>query len=142
MCRPGARLLDAEACLALVLHYLSSAAQELFLQPVFGTTAAVATRLLRYGMRLLVRALADVPDARIMWPSPARCPQLADAVARKYPLLNGAFGLHFVDGLRLPIATSSDPQTENAFHNGWTCQHNVGNLSFVFGSDGAILRRN
>jgi hypothetical protein len=54
-----------------------------------------------------------------------------------HPLLEGAFGL--LDGLNLPVQSSSDEEIENATYNGWLHEHFISSV-FVFSAKGQIHR--
>ncbi|CAE6449966.1 unnamed protein product [Rhizoctonia solani] len=64
----------------------------------------------------------------------AKAARIGAALAALYYL--GAFG--FIDGLSLPVSTSSDPEVEQATYNGWLHDHRITNV-IVFAPDGCIL---
>ncbi|KAF5348195.1 hypothetical protein D9758_014669 [Tetrapyrgos nigripes] len=54
----------------------------------------------------------------------------------RHPLLTGAFGS--IDGLKLPVQTSSDEEIENATYNGWLHEHYISNV-LCFSPEGVII---
>ena len=134
--RLGRRLVQAHDALALVLHWLGSACEMVQLQQIFAMTPTVCSRYLAYGRRVLLSILATYPAAAVIWPSEDLLREYCARIDKQHPLVRNAFG--FVDGMRVPIMTSGDPEIENATYNGWTASHCVSNI-FVFGPDGLIL---
>ncbi|KAJ3879203.1 hypothetical protein F5051DRAFT_302326, partial [Lentinula edodes] len=47
-------------------------------------------------------------------------------ILARHPLLVGAFGS--LDGLKLPVQTSSDDDVENETYNGWLHEHFISNV--------------
>jgi len=106
------------------------------LQEVFALTPAVCSRYIRFGLSLLLKVLRQIPEGKICWPTANEFPALASRISAKYPLLQHAFG--FADGLNLPVEVSGNSDIENAYYNGWTCQHYCSSV-FTFASDGTII---
>lgn len=132
------RCVDAMGCLGLILHFLNSSGTQQTLQQIFALTPAVCSRYIRYGLELLVHALRNMKEAAMSWPGQniELLKEYESLIVQKHSsLLKGAFG--FVDGLHLPIQTSSDMATQNAFYNGWVHAHFTSNI-FVFSPKGEI----
>ncbi|KAG8713049.1 hypothetical protein FRC08_013759 [Ceratobasidium sp. 394] len=134
--RPGRRSLDAEGGLGLLLHYLSSTMDETSLQQIFALVPSVLTRYVHFRLSIMVSVLQELPDAKIFWPSPARMEHYAGIIQEQHPLIDGAFG--FVDGLSLPVSTSTDPAIKNATYNGWLHTHKISNV-ITFAPDGTVI---
>ena len=63
-----------------------------------------------------------MPEASIAWwADEDECDADSNLIATRHPLLLGAIGS--IDGVNLPIATSDDPDVENATYNGWLHGH-------------------
>ncbi|CCO36546.1 hypothetical protein BN14_10685 [Rhizoctonia solani AG-1 IB] len=60
----------------------------------------------------------------------------SEKISACHPSIAGAFG--FLDGLSLPVSTSSNPEIEQATYNGWLHLHRITNV-IVFALDGCIL---
>jgi hypothetical protein len=128
------RSLDAEGGLGLVLHYMSSTMREKALQEIFAIVPSSASRYINFALQILDHTLVRIPEARIIWPIEVEEYQsLADMIKAKYPLLRRGFG--FIDGLKIPIGVSSDPDWENATYNGWLHDHFI-SCVFVFSPRG------
>jgi hypothetical protein len=126
--RPYMRSLDAAGGLGLALHWLSSTMTEYTLQTLFALTPSTVSQYLYYSLHILVHILQhNIPEAQIKWPSDEdKFWQLTELIAARYSMLWGAFG--FMDGLKLPLAVSSDPTWENATYNGWLHNHFTSNV--------------
>jgi hypothetical protein len=131
--RPGRRSLDADGGLGLVLHYLSSTMSETSLQEIFALVPATVSRYITFGLEALLQVLQKLPDATITWPKATDFPYLNSFIRRRHPLLTGAFAS--IDGLNLPVQTSSDEDIENATYNGWLRAHFVSSV-LVFSPEG------
>jgi len=59
--------------------------------------------------------------------------QFSQWICQHHPRLWGSF--KFIDGLKLPVQESSDPEVENATYNGWLHEHFI-SCVLVFGPDG------
>ncbi|KIJ43451.1 hypothetical protein M422DRAFT_60318 [Sphaerobolus stellatus SS14] len=107
--------LDAAGALGLVLHYLNS-------------------------------TMRDIPEAKIAWPGEDKMEEYAKIIGQQHPALlewkhgnaYGAFGS--VDGLKLTVAATDNPEWENATYNGyngWLHSHCCNNV-LVFSPRGEI----
>ena len=116
------RKITADAVLALVLHYLNSPCREEHLQLMFGMPPATLNRYLNWGLMVLDYVTSELSVCSIRMPSEQEMEQYSDMIVHfAGQTLDGTFG--FLDGLKLPIAVSSDPIMENACYNGWTSGH-------------------
>ena len=132
--RPNSRSLDAEGALGLVLHYLNSTMREVSLQQIFALVPTVLSRYLFFAMNILLQTLRTLPDARICWFNKLSQFQAHNNLVReRHPLLTGAFAS--IDGLNLPVQTSSDDDIENATYNGWLSEHFISSV-LVFAPSG------
>jgi hypothetical protein len=130
------RSLDAEGGLGLVLHYMSSPMREKSLQQIFAIIPSSTSRYINFSLQILDFTLQRIPDAFIMWPRTLdEYEFLSDLIEDKYPRLRGGFG--FIDGLKLPLGVSSDPDWENATYNGWLHDHFIGCV-FAFSPQGRL----
>ena len=127
------RSLAADGALGLILHWLTSTATESELALIFALVPSVVSRYLYFGLQILVYTLQRLPESQITWPSEDEMTYSAELIQRRHPTINGAFG--FIDGLSLPVETSSDPREQEVMYNGWQHSHRIGNI-FVFSPDG------
>ncbi|KAG8793004.1 hypothetical protein FRC12_004211 [Ceratobasidium sp. 428] len=130
------RSLAADGALGLVLHWLTSSSTESELALVFALVPSVVSRYLYFGLQILVHVLRHLPESQITWPSEDEMTYFAELIQRRHPTIEGAFG--FIDGLSLPVETSSDPREQEMMYNGWLHSHRIGNI-FVFAPDGRII---
>lgn len=134
--RPGRRSLDAAGGLGLLLHYLHGTMSETALQQIFAVVPSVLTRYVHFALGILSELLLDLRDARIQWPTVAEMEEYSNVIQNRHPLIQGAFG--FLDGLSLPVGTSSDPAIKNSTYNGWLHTHKISNI-LVFAPDGEFF---
>lgn len=109
--RLGRRSLDAAGGLGLLLHYLHGTMSETALQQIFAIVPSVLTRYVHFALGILHTLLLDLRDAQIQWPSVDEMQEYSDIIQKRHPLIKGAF--EFLDGLSLPVGTSSDPAIKN-----------------------------
>lgn len=131
--RVGGRSLDAPGGLGLLLHYLSSTMNETGLQLIFAIIPSTLSRYIHFALSILLEVLKKLPEAEIRWPTRDSMQFYSEIIQDRHPLIDGAFG--FIDGLNLPVSTSSDPLIENAMYNGWLHAHMISNV-LVFAPDG------
>src|SRR5882762_5799649 len=62
--------------------------------------------------------------------------EFSQLICQRHPRLWGSFG--YIDGLKLPVQESSDPEVENVTYNGWLHDHFI-SCVLVFGLDGIFL---
>jgi hypothetical protein len=133
--RPNARSLDTWGVLGLVLHYLNSTMREISLQEIFALVPSTVSRYITYGLMILLQTLRKMPEASICWPKTTSAFQKnSDLIVQRHPALSGAFGS--IDGLNLPLQTSSDDDMENATYNGWKADHFISSV-LVFAPQGS-----
>ncbi|EUC59327.1 DDE family endonuclease [Rhizoctonia solani AG-3 Rhs1AP] len=130
------RLLPADGALGLTLHWLTSTASNSALEQIFAIVPAVLSHYLSFSLQILVYVLCNLPEGQIIWPSPDEMDAFSAMIQQRHPAIWGAFG--FVDGLNLPVETSSDLQLEESTYNGWLHSHRIGNI-FVFAPNGCII---
>jgi hypothetical protein len=80
-----------------------------------------------------VRVLRHLPESQVTWPTQAEMIESAELIHRRHLAIDGAFG--FIDGLSLPVETSSDPRTQEATYNGWHHSRRINNI-LVFAPTG------
>jgi hypothetical protein len=102
---------------------------------IFALIPTTVSRYLHFSLAILLRALKNIPEAFIRWPSGDDFQVLNDLVVTRHPLLTGGFGT--LDGLNLPVQTSQDQEIENATYNGWLHDHFVSSV-IAFGADGQL----
>jgi hypothetical protein len=129
------RIITAEASLGLVLAWYRFRGAEFILQGWFGFTGSHANVWLRFGRRMLARALSKCADAD--WPTAQRIEELKDIVHSHHPALVDVFCV--MDGLKLPFEQCHELEEQGMYYNGWTHGHYITNL-FVFGVDGRIIK--
>jgi hypothetical protein len=130
------RSLDAPGGLGFVLHYLNSTMSLFTLQQVFALVPSVSARYLIFGLKLLLRTLLDMPEAKIAWPSEDTMAQWSAMIRVRHPPVKHAIG--FVDGVHLPLECHGEELVQNAYYNGWCASHFTSNI-FAFGVDGTIM---
>ncbi|KAG9081179.1 hypothetical protein FRC06_005750, partial [Ceratobasidium sp. 370] len=130
------RSLQADGALGLALYWLTSTESEAALGLTFALVPSVLSRYLSFALQILLHTLRKTPESRISWPTPVEMGEFSDLIKRRHPSICGAFG--FMDGLNLPVGTSSDPQEEEATYNGWLHSHRISNI-FVFSPDGCVI---
>lgn len=127
------RSLDECGGLGLVLHYLNSTMSDTSLQQVFALVPSTVSRYIAFALDILLETLQDIPETAIAWPTGNEFNILSAIIENRHPLLRGAFGS--IDGLNLPVQTSSDMEIENATYNGWLSEHFVSSV-LVFSPKG------
>ncbi|KXN89021.1 hypothetical protein AN958_06372 [Leucoagaricus sp. SymC.cos] len=133
------RSLDAPGALGLILHWLSSTMHDVSLCEIFALTPVTVSQYIIFSLQILLNTLHRMEAACIRWPIGDEFQELNGLIIDRHPLLTGAFGS--MDGLNLPVQTSSDENIENATYNGWLHSHCVSSI-FVFAADGAIIACN
>ncbi len=123
---PYRRSLDAAGALGLILHYLSSIMREISLAEIFALIPSTVSRYINFSRTILLQTLRSMAGARIQWPGGDEFHENNVLVTEWHPLLTGAFGT--MDGLNLPVETSSDEEIENATYNGWLSEHFISNV--------------
>jgi hypothetical protein len=106
---------------------------ETSLQEMFALVPSVLSRYIEFALGILSTVLRDIREARIQWPSHEKMEFYSKKISACHPSIVGAFG--FLDGLSLPVSTSSNPEIEQATYNGWLHLHRITNV-IVFAPDG------
>jgi hypothetical protein len=76
-----------------------------------------------------------MPDAQVHFPKGDEFDHLNSLILERHPLLVGAFGS--MDGLNLPVQTSTEEDLKNATYNGWLHAPFVSSV-YVLGADGKL----
>jgi hypothetical protein len=132
--RVSRRSLDAAGALGLALHFLNSTMQDVSLMEIFALTPSTVSRYVNFSLQILVSSLRKVKDEQVHWPQGEEFDELSDLAVVRHPLLQGAFGT--LDGLNLPVQTSSNDEVENSTYNGWLHAHFVSSV-LAFSASGA-----
>ena len=125
----------SQMLLGLTLAWTRTRGSLKVLQIIFGFTSAPLSRWIRYGRRLLVMCLRHHPDSAIKLPTREEIAQFQVAISSMYTSIPYVYAA--LDGLKLTLEQAGDDDTQNAFYNGWTCDHYVSCL-FLFTPDGRI----
>jgi hypothetical protein len=133
------RLIKPHACLGIVLAWYRFRGSQFILQGWFGFTGTHASVWLRFGRRMLLKALRTYPLAVPSWPDHDKVNALKDIVANRHPTLGNEGVFCVADGLKLNFESCKDMEEQGMYYNGWTHGHYITNL-FVFGVDGRIIR--
>jgi len=130
------RKINATACLGLVLAWYRFRGSEFILQGWFGFAGTPMNAWLRFGRRMLLKALINNNKAKVKMPTPEKIQEYKDVIQRRHPALKH---VHCVaDGLKLPFQSTWDDEVQGQHFNGWTHGHCITNL-FVFAPDGRIV---
>lgn len=130
------RIINAAACLGLVLAWFRFRGGEYTLQGWFGFTGGHANIWLRFGRRMLLKALLNVPEALVRFPDDYQIKVYQEAIAMRHRSLTDVYCT--MDGLKLRFQQGHGLTEQSMFYNGWLHGHFVTNL-FVFGADGKII---
>ena len=103
---------------------------------VFGIKASVCSLFLRFGRRLVLRALRNDENAEIRIPTGPEVKTFQQAFAAQHSTLEDVCSV--ADGLKLRLEQSSDGMIQNIFYNGWTHDHYISSI-FVFAPNGCII---
>jgi len=133
------RLIKAHSCLGMVLAYYRFRGPLYILQGWFGFTGTHANVWLRFGRRMLLKALRTYALSLPTWPDHEKINLLKEIVANRHPGLGDEGVFCVADGLKLNFESCSDMEEQGMYYNGWTHGHYITNL-FVFGVDGRIIR--
>lgn len=130
------RIITPAASLGLVLAWYRFRGAEFILQGWFGFTGTHNNVWLRFGRRMLYRALRKHPEARVQFPSAAEIETLKEICSARHPVLEHVYC--FADGLKLTLEAASGVNIQGMYYNGWTHDHYITNL-FVFSICGRII---
>lgn len=136
--RPGrpARLRDKHAVLGFILTYYCSTVELKNLCVQFGVPPSTAARTLQKAEAAMEKALKDVPDARIRWPTFQEQQEWAMWVAVREPRVTKKFA--FIDGKNYKVLAPTSVDEQNTMYNGWLHATLVTG-TFCFGADGCII---
>jgi len=130
------RLIAAEDCLGLVLCWCRFKGALFILQGWFGLTGTPADVWLKFGRRMLLKAIHRHPHAKVRMPSDQKIEQHKAVIGSQHPALAN---VHCVaDGLKLFFESVQNHLEQSMCHNGWTGGCCTTNL-FCFGPDGRII---
>ena len=129
------RIITSRDCLGLNLAWTRTRGSMFVLQIMFGMTETPVSTYLRFGRRILIKILKNEDDAAIRMPTAEEMEHYKRAIQDRHPILEGVWCS--MDGLKLLWESSSDPEEQGDFYNGWTSDHYVTSL-FVFCPDGTI----
>ena len=130
------RKITAHACLGLTLYWTRTTCYYWTIAGFFGLTASPCELWLRFGKRMLLQVLRNREDAKIRMPNEETLGQYLGSINLAYNKLTNV--AYVGDGLKILIEKSGDNVKQNAFYNGWKCDHFVTNL-FIFAPDGTII---
>ena len=134
--RGAPRIISVEQSLGLTLAWFRFRGAEWILQGWFGFTGTHCNVWLRFGRRMLLKAMLNHPDARVKFPTDEEIRVLRVIVQNKHPSLNEVY-CH-IDGLKLYLESNDSLEIQGMYYNGWLHDHFVTNL-FVFSSCGRII---
>ncbi|KAI9915318.1 hypothetical protein PsorP6_008347 [Peronosclerospora sorghi] len=109
--RPS-RLADKRSVLGLLLHYYASTSERKTLCELFGCPPSTTSRVLLNAEKALEKALAEMPESAIRWPSEKEQKQWVAWIAEREPLVTKKFG--FIGGKNYRVVQPSHPNLQNA----------------------------
>ncbi|DBA05378.1 TPA: hypothetical protein N0F65_007540 [Lagenidium giganteum] len=131
-----ARASFCQRILACLLHYHTSAIEHKTLCELFGVPPSTMSRTLRKAEIALQKALKDIPQASVRWPTRVEQERWAECVFRKEPLLKGCFCV--ADGENYILQEPAEGDVQNAMYNGWL--HSIkGTGVLCYGFDGTDI---
>jgi hypothetical protein len=131
------RIIMPHASLGLVLAWYRFRGAEFVLQGWFGFTGSHANVWLRFGRRMLLKALLKSDNARPAWPDATQIKELQAIIQQHHTSLRDVFCV--MDGLKLQFEQCAGLEEQGMYYNGWTHGHYITNL-LVFGIDGRIIK--
>ena len=130
--------IDDLGCLGLVLYWFrtrGSLARATTM--AFNTTSTPTYKWLKFSRKILLSVLQNHPHAIVTPPTENEVDNYVEAIGRKYPALLEERVWAAADGLKIPLAQSSNWRVQNQFYNAWQASTFV-NCVFVFAPDGKI----
>ncbi|KAJ2990585.1 hypothetical protein HDV02_004274 [Globomyces sp. JEL0801] len=112
-----ARLPVTHTVLAMVLTFYVDPISHKRCCELFGIPRSTQSRIFRRAEIALGRALQDMVDARISWPTLGQQTEFAKLINYKEPLIENKFG--FIDGKNYTVQAPSNADQQNAMYNGW-----------------------
>ena len=125
------RSITASDCLGLSLMWTRTRGSTTSLQIIFGLTQIPVSVYLCFGRCILISVLSSEPDARIRVPDIETLQEHMASVHHRHPLLENVWCT--MDGLKfLYLQEAGSTTVENAYYNGWKCDHYIsGGIFFV-----------
>ena len=101
------RIVAKHAVLALLLHYFTHGTEHKTLCEIFAVVPSTFSRVLANAEEAFYKALKNIPDEAVKWPSIQLQQQWTQLTNEREPLIEGVF--EFVDGsefnsLQMPIS--------------------------------------
>ena len=128
--------LNFRAQLGLFLMWCCSRMKIKELCLLFGCVPSSAHRYLKKMLSRAAPILRKHPDAVVKFPDVPEMARLANLVALREPRVRNVVG--FVDGCSIKIECTSEPNIQNAYYDGFTCDTCVNNV-LLFSPEGKIL---
>jgi hypothetical protein len=110
------RVVAKHSVLALLMHFYTHATEHKTLCELFAVAPSTFSRVLKNAEEALGKALMDIPDAAVKWPSIPLQRHWAKKTNEREPLVEGVFA--FVDGKNFRVQQPSDVDLQNAMYNG------------------------
>ena len=129
------RVRDFHCVLAIILHSFCSPSECKTWQEFFGVAPSTLARLIISGRNALEKALDNLPEAAIKWPTIQEQIDMAQKVQRKESLIKGRWG--FIDGKNYRVQSAQDQMKQNGMYNGWLHDVFVTGIA-CFTADGVV----
>jgi hypothetical protein len=130
------RSLDSRGCLGLVLAHLRSRGSLNWLSQLFGTTYSVTSLYIRFGRRLLLLVMKDIPGSKVSMPPLGDIREYQRIVESRFPTLTDVWFV--LDGLRIILQEPVIGEIQSKYFSGHKKNHNVNNI-FTFCPGGYII---
>jgi len=130
------RMVTPASCLGLTLAWYRFRGAEFVLQGWFGFTGTQTNVWLRFGRRMLLKALRHEQAAMVEFPSNESIEEWKALIEDRHDKLHNVYC--FADGLKLRFQACSGLSEQGMFYNGWQHGHYITNI-FVFGATGRII---
>jgi hypothetical protein len=131
------RLIDPAASLGLVLPWFRFRGAEWILQGWLGFTGTHTNVWLRFGCRMLLKALLNHLEARVEFPSDKRIEQLKAIIRQRCKALDNDYCT--MDGLKLFFESCDELKEQGMYYNGWQHDHFFVTNLMVFSGCGRII---
>lgn len=129
---------EAYDALGLVLQWLHTTMTYQTLQQLCGLSYGCVARMRRRGLRALVAALKELPEALVEWPTLEKMRFYAQVMREKHGPMPGGDIWGVFDGVKIPIYTPNKDGEQQTYWNGWVHGHYISNL-LMFAPDGTIV---
>jgi hypothetical protein len=106
------------------------------MQGWFGFTGTHANVWLRFGRRMLLKALMMHPEAAVKFPDDNEIEKLKDIVKQRHPNLTNVYCT--MDGVKLYFEQCKELDVQSMYYSGWQHDHFVTNL-ICFSACGRII---